>query len=42
MKYILLIIATLVPDLNFGQSKFENDTFTNPNYDKELASKLGW
>ncbi|MGD9931871.1 MAG: YciI family protein [Mangrovibacterium sp.] len=42
MKYMLIILATLVTNFTFGQSKSEKDTLTaNPNYDKELALKLG-
>ena len=42
MKYILIIIAALVTNLTFGQSKLEQDTtIANPNYDKALADKLG-
>lgn len=32
----------IITNVTFGQSKTENDTLlTNPNYDKELADKLG-
>jgi uncharacterized protein len=42
MKYILIITATLLTNLTFGQSKLEKDTInSNPNYDKVLAEKLG-
>lgn len=42
MKYILVIIAVLAINLTFGQSNSEKDTLTtNPNYNKELAVKLG-
>ena len=42
MKYILIITATLLTNLTFGQTKSEKDTTnSNPNYDKVLAEKLG-
>jgi len=42
MKYILGIVAVLAINLTFGQSNSEKDTLTtNPNYNKELADKLG-
>jgi uncharacterized protein YciI len=42
MKYILIITATLLTNLTFGQSKLEKDTInSNPNYDTTLAEKLG-
>lgn len=42
MKYILIITATLLTNLSFGQTKLEKDTInSNPNYDKVLAEKLG-
>lgn len=42
MKYILVIAATLVANLTFGQSKSGKDSLTaNPHYDKALADKLG-
>lgn len=42
MKYILVIVAVLAINLTFGQSNSGKDTSTtNPNYNKELADKLG-
>jgi uncharacterized protein YciI len=42
MRYILIITATLLTNLSFGQSQSEKDTInSNPNYDKVLAEKLG-
>ena len=42
MKSILTLTLLVVSTVTFGQSKTENDTMnTNPNYDKELADKLG-
>lgn len=42
MNYILTLTLLVASTLTFGQSKTENDTLsTNPNYDKELADKLG-
>ncbi|MBK9290043.1 MAG: hypothetical protein IPM52_00170 [Bacteroidetes bacterium] len=42
MKYILTITLLVLTNLTFGQSNSEKDTLTtNPNYDKELADKLG-
>jgi len=42
MKYILLITATLLNNIAFGQNKPEKDTVnTNPVYDKVLAEELG-
>lgn len=42
MKYILILTLLIITNLTFGQSKTENDTLTtNPNYDKQLADKLG-
>lgn len=45
MKYLLLVIAIQFSILTFGQkndTEVETDSTTlNPNYDKELASKLG-
>jgi len=39
---MLIIIATLVANFTFGQSKSDKDGMTaNPNYDKALADKLG-
>ena len=42
MKYILTITLLVMTNLTFGQSNSEKDTLTtNPNYNKELAVKLG-
>jgi uncharacterized protein YciI len=42
MKYILTIAILVMTNLTFGQSNSEKDTLTtNPNYDNELAEKLG-
>jgi uncharacterized protein YciI len=42
MKYILIITATLLSNLTFGQFKSEKDSInSNPNYNKVLAEKLG-
>ena len=42
MNYFLTLTLLVVSTLTFGQSNTENDTLnTNPNYDKELADKLG-
>ncbi|MBN2614700.1 MAG: hypothetical protein JXR71_03325 [Bacteroidales bacterium] len=42
MKYILTWTLLVLTNLTFGQSKPESDTLNaNPNYDKELAHKLG-
>lgn len=42
MKFILSLTLLIITNLTFGQSKTKNDTLiTNPNYDKELADKLG-
>jgi uncharacterized protein YciI len=42
MKYILILALLVATNLTFGQSKSGSDTLnTNPNYDKELADKLG-
>lgn len=42
MKYILTMTLLVMTNLTFGQSNSEKDTLTtNPNYDKELAHKLG-
>lgn len=42
MKYLLTFILLLVSNLTFGQTKVAGDTLNaNPNYDKELADKLG-
>lgn len=42
MKFILFLTLLITTNLTFGQSRTENDTLnTNPNYDTELAGKLG-
>ncbi|MBN2637573.1 MAG: hypothetical protein JXR65_00635 [Bacteroidales bacterium] len=42
MKYILTMALLVLTNLTFGQSKTESDTLNaNPNYNKELANKLG-
>ena len=42
MKVILFLTLLITTNLTFGQLRTENDTLnTNPNYDKELAGKLG-
>lgn len=42
MNYILTLTLLVVSTLTFGQSKIEIDSLNiNPNYDKELADKLG-
>ena len=44
MKYKVLLISLLVANLAFGNTTniLQNDTtITNPNYDKQLADKLG-
>lgn len=42
MKYILTLILYVLPNLIFAQAKLEIDSLNaNPNYNKELAEKLG-
>ena len=42
MKYILTLTLLLITNMSFGQSKTESDSLlANPNFDKELAAKLG-
>lgn len=42
MKYSLIIAATLLTNLTFGQTESEKDTLnSNPDYNKVLAEKLG-
>lgn len=42
MKFILFLTLLITTNLTFGQLRTENDTLnTNPNYDTELAGKLG-
>ncbi|TAF63794.1 MAG: hypothetical protein EAZ55_13085 [Cytophagales bacterium] len=43
MKYTILLLATLLTNLTFGQSNsLEKDTLnSNPNYEKALADSLG-
>jgi uncharacterized protein YciI len=42
MKYVLIITATLLTNLTFGQGERKKDTInSNPNYNKVLAEKLG-
>ena len=42
MKYILILILLVFANLSFAQPKAGIDTInTNPNYNKELADKLG-
>lgn len=42
MKYILTLILLVLANLSFAQPKSESDTLnTNPNYNQELADKLG-
>jgi len=42
MKFILTLVLLVLSNLTFTQSKVESDSLTtNPNYNKELANKLG-
>ena len=42
MKYLFILILTLLVNFTFGQLKQEKrSTNSNPNYDKALAEKLG-